>query len=244
VESAETAGDSFPLRRVLAGSGVVTLIGCLLGCPFVNGIHVGQPGWKALGGRTGYAAGAGIAILLAGCLGVTSLATALVPPVALMPLLLVAGILTVSRAFHDSPARYIPAFLLAMIPALAGWAKAQVDNGLGATGTAVDMLGIDKLYGEGVVYPGLQALGDGPTLVGIVLGALAVFVIDRKFMHATTTALVGAVLTFFGMMHAESFFGAIHAEAVGIGRSPQLVIAYLAAAVVLFLATRHAKRAT
>ena len=54
-------------------------------------------------------------------------------------------------------------------------------------------------------------LGGGSILGGIMLGAIAVFIIDREFMKAAAFALAGAVLTFFGFMHGE---------AIGIGQTP------------------------
>src|SRR6185436_10876002 len=51
VESASAAGDSFPTTRVLTADGVVSLIGCLMGNPFINAVYIGHPGWKAMGGR-------------------------------------------------------------------------------------------------------------------------------------------------------------------------------------------------
>ena len=43
VESA-AAGDSFPTTRVLTADGVVSLIGCLMGNPFINAVYIGHPG--------------------------------------------------------------------------------------------------------------------------------------------------------------------------------------------------------
>jgi hypothetical protein len=56
VESAEAAGDPYPTTRVLTADGVVSLIGCLMGNPFINAVYIGHPGWKAMGGRIGYSA--------------------------------------------------------------------------------------------------------------------------------------------------------------------------------------------
>src|SRR6201993_2258418 len=47
VESAEAAGDAYPTTRVLTADGVVSLIGCLMGNPFINAVYIGHPGWKA-----------------------------------------------------------------------------------------------------------------------------------------------------------------------------------------------------
>src|ERR1700719_3403881 len=48
------AGDEYPTTSVLTADGVVSLIGCLMGNPFINAVYIGHPGWKAMGGRIGY----------------------------------------------------------------------------------------------------------------------------------------------------------------------------------------------
>jgi len=40
VESAAAAGDSFPTTRVVTADGVVSMIGCLLGNPFINAVYI------------------------------------------------------------------------------------------------------------------------------------------------------------------------------------------------------------
>src|SRR5215510_14977507 len=42
VESAEAAGDHYPTTRVLTADGVVSLIGCLMGNPFINAVYIGH----------------------------------------------------------------------------------------------------------------------------------------------------------------------------------------------------------
>src|SRR6516225_6270655 len=73
VESASVAGDSFPTTRVLTADGVVSLIGCLMGNPFINAVYIGHPGWKAMGGRIGYSAATGVMVILMSWLGIVSL---------------------------------------------------------------------------------------------------------------------------------------------------------------------------
>ena len=59
VVSASAAGDEYPTTRVLTADGVVSLIGCLMGNPYINAVYIGHPGWKAMGGRIGYSAATG-----------------------------------------------------------------------------------------------------------------------------------------------------------------------------------------
>jgi AGZA family xanthine/uracil permease-like MFS transporter len=231
VESAAAGGDSFPTTQVLSADGVISLIGCLMGNPFINAVYIGHPGWKAMGGRIGYSAGTGILVLVLTSFGVVPLMSALIPVVAILPILLYIGMLIGAQAFQETPHRHAPAVIIAMIPNNAGWGKTQIDNALGAAGTNAAAVGLDKLGQNGVLYHGLAVIGGGATLAGIILGAVTVMLIDRKFDKAAMFAAAGAVLTFFGL---------IHSEAIGIGRTPALAGAYVAVAAILFICGRKA----
>ncbi|MEA2774084.1 MAG: adenine/guanine/hypoxanthine permease, partial [Acetobacteraceae bacterium] len=177
VESAAAAGDSFPTTRVLTADGVISLIGCLLGNPFINAVYIGHPGWKAMGGRIGYSAVTGITVLILTWFGVIALMMAVIPVVAILPILLYIGMLIGSQAFQESPHRHAPAIVLALLPQVAAWGKVQIDNALGAAGTSAAAVGHAKLASVGVLYQGLETLGGGATLAGIILGAITVFII-------------------------------------------------------------------
>ena len=114
--------------------------------------------------------------------------------------------------------------MLALTPHLAAWGKLQIDNALGAAGTSAAAVGIDKLAQVGVLYHGLAIMGGGAILGGLVLGAIAAFVIDGAFRKAAGFALAGAVLTFFGFMHGE---------AIGFGQTPLVALSYLVVAALL-----------
>jgi adenine/guanine/hypoxanthine permease len=218
VESAAVAGDSFPTTRVLTADGVVSLIGCLLGNPFINAVYIGHPGWKAMGGRIGYSAATGVMVLVLSWLGIISVMMAFIPVVAISPILLYIGMLIGAQSFQETPKSHAPAIILALMPNLAAWGKLQIDNALGAAGTTAAAVGFDKLGATGIVYHGLEVLGGGAILGGLILGAVAALVIDRKFAQAAGFALAGAVLTFFGFMHGE---------AIGIAQTPTVAFAYL-----------------
>jgi AGZA family xanthine/uracil permease-like MFS transporter len=225
VESAEAAGDAFPTTRVLTADGVISLIGCLMGNPFINAVYIGHPGWKAMGGRIGYSAATGIMVIVLSWFGVISLLLAIIPVVAIYPILLYIGMLIGAQAFQSTPKAHAPAIVLALTPHLAAWAGVQLDGVLHAAGTDAATLGLDKLANQGVLYAGLKVMGGGSILTGLVLAAIGAFVIDKKFLEASGFAVAGAVLTFFGFMHGE---------AIGIAVTPTVAIAYLIVAVFLF----------
>jgi adenine/guanine/hypoxanthine permease len=229
VESAEAAGDAFPTTRVLTADGVVSLIGCLMGNPFINAVYIGHPGWKAMGGRIGYSAATGIMVIILSWFGIISLLLAIIPVVAIYPILLYIGMLIGAQAFQSTPRAHAPAIVLALTPHLAAWAGVQLDGVLHAVGTDAATLGLGKLANQGVLYAGIKTMGGGSILTGLVLAAIGAFVIDKKFVNASAFALAGAVLTFFGLMHGE---------AVGIAVTPVVAVAYLIVAVFLFSLSR------
>jgi AGZA family xanthine/uracil permease-like MFS transporter len=238
VESASAAGDSFPTTRVLTADGVISLIGCMMGNPFINAVYIGHPGWKAMGGRIGYSAATGIAVILLCWFGTISLMLALIPTVAILPILLYIGMLIGSQAFQETPRRHAPAIILAFTPHLANWGLTIINGALAAAGTIVPALSkeqFDTLVGnmanQGVLYHGLQVLGGGSILGGLILGAIVACMIDRNFLKSAGFALAGSVMTFFGFMHGEH---------IGIGQTPVVAASYLAVSFILLIAAKFA----
>ena len=62
----------YPTTQVLTADGVVSLIGCLMGNPFINAVYIGHPGWKAMGGRIGYSAATGVMVIVLSWFGIIS----------------------------------------------------------------------------------------------------------------------------------------------------------------------------
>jgi AGZA family xanthine/uracil permease-like MFS transporter len=230
VVSASVAGDSFPTTRVLTADGVISLIGCLMGNPYINAVYIGHPGWKAMGGRIGYSAATGIMVIIMAWFGIISLMVAIIPVVAISPILLYIGMLIGSQAFQETPRRHAPAIILALTPHLAAWCKLQIDNALGSAGVTVTPDLIDKMAQTGVIYHGLDVMGGGSILAGLILGAIATFIIDKNFRKGASFAFAGAVLTFFGFMHGT---------AIGIDRTPSVAAAYFAVAIILYACAQY-----
>jgi AGZA family xanthine/uracil permease-like MFS transporter len=243
VESAEAAGDEYPTTRVLTADGVVSLVGCLMGNPFINAVYIGHPGWKAMGGRIGYSAATGIMVVVLSWFGIIAVLLALVPVVAISPILLYIGMLIGAQAFQTTPVKHAPAVVLALTPHLAAWAKLQIDTMLGATLNAAQSVGsmagdkaaavktaaIASLPQQGVIYHGLEVMGGGSILTGLILGAIGVFIIERDFVKAAAFSLAGAVMTYFGFMHGEAV-----GIGGGLGVTPPVAFAYVVVAAILY----------
>lgn len=223
VESAEAAGDSYSTRETMLVAGIGTLIGSLFGSPFPTLVYIGHPGWKSVGARVGYSWASGLAIFVLGIFGLLPILLTVIPLVAILPLLVYIGLLITSQAFTASPARHAPAVALALIPWIANFLQNQLDNALGAAGTSAGEISSEALRGAGVYYEGMVVLGSGPILVGMILAAIAAFIIDKNWRAAIGYSLFGA---------ACSFFGIIHATELGIGVAWGTTIGYLAVALI------------
>jgi AGZA family xanthine/uracil permease-like MFS transporter len=186
-----------------------------------------------MGGRIGYSAATGVMVIVLSWFGVISLMLAVIPVVAISPILLYIGMLIGAQAFQTTPKSHAPAIALALTPHAAAWAKTLMDGALGAAGTNAAAVGYDKMATQGVLYQGLDILGSGSILVGLVLAAIATFVIEREFQKASAFALAGAVLTYFGFMHGPAV-----GIGGGLGVTPAVAFAYAVVAVFLFALSR------
>ena len=145
-----------------------------------------------------------------------------------LPILLYIGMLIGAQAFQESPKAHAPAIILALVPHLAAWALSLINSTLTAAGTSLAEIDAGALAANGIFVHGLETLAGGAILSGLILAAIAIFIIDKNLLKAAGFALAGAVLSFFGFMHAES---------VGLAVAPMPAVAYFV--VSLFLAVMH-----
>ena len=231
VESAAAGGDEFALRPVLLADGTGAIVGALLGSPFPPAVYIGHPGWKAMGGRIGYSLATGVGVGVMCFLGLTALLLSIIPLVAIVPILLFIGMVIGAQAFQACPSRHAPAIVLALIPSIAEWAKTQVNGALSAAKVNVTAIPPDVMSGmaqNGVLYHGMEVTGGGAVLAGLMLAAVAVFVIDRRFNWAAVYAFAATVFSYFGFIHADHLaFNASPSVSLGYGLAT-LMFAYLA----------------
>ena len=201
VESAAAAGDGYNLRHVLLADGTGAIVGSALGSPFPPAVYVGHPGWKAAGGRISYSLATGIVIFALCVFGMFPLLGAILPVPAIVPVLLFIGLIIGSQAFRAVPRAHYAAIVLAVVPNVAAWASGLIDNSLAAAGTNAGKVGLEALGANGVVYEGLLKLGEGAVLAGMLLGAITVFMIDRRWLWAAGYSFLGAVLATVGLIH-------------------------------------------
>jgi adenine/guanine/hypoxanthine permease len=194
-------------------------------------VYIGHPGWKAVGGRIGYSLATGVSVAVVCWLGLAALLLAIIPLVAILPILLYIGLVIGAQAFQASPARHAPAIVLALLPNIANWGQGQVETALATAGTNLTPELQAKLSDSGaIIYHGMVRFGGGATLAGLMLGAIAVFIIERDFRNATIFALAAALLSSVGL---------IHGAAVGFPVNLDIAAGYvLMAAITGYLAVR------
>ena len=234
VESAMAGGDKYDTREAMLAAAGGTAVAALFGSPFPTLIYIGHPGWKSVGSRVGYSWLTGVTMLLLGVFGLLGILSAIIPVVAILPILIYIGLLITSQAFNASPRRHAAAVAIGIVPWIADYIKTQVDNALGAAGTSAAQLGMDKLAGSGVSYAGIAVLGAGSILVGMILAAIAAYVIDRNWKGAIGYSLFGAACAWVGFIHSSQlrFFPEVGPAGFNAAWGP--IIGYLAMAL-LFL---------
>ncbi len=211
VESAQAAGDEYPVRSCQVIDGLGTLMGALFGSSFPTTVYIGHPGYKRMGGRAGYALAVGVVLLLGSVFGLLSVLHGLVPMAAVAPILVFIGLVITAQAFNASPSRHSMAVTLAMLPHLSGllmvkWGalRSSSEMLLGASlpkMTAPAML--SAMLGQGAHVEGHATLAAGAIIVGMAWGAAAAFIIDRSWLKAGAVLMVSSALAFFGIIHSS-----------------------------------------
>lgn len=233
LESAEVAGDKYPTMEAMLNDGITSLIAALFGSPFPTACYIGHAGWKESGARIGYSILNSACVLITTCLGLISVLLNLIPVEAIYPILIFIGITITSQAFQSSDLKYVPAAIISILPHMADWSKNIVDNTLRAVGMSAADVGSGVLTSSGVVYEGMSVMGAGSIIVGMILGSIVVFIIDKKYKHAAITALIAMVLSFVGLIHSGS---------VGINVNMPMTTAYLIVALIFIIYDRKEKK--
>jgi AGZA family xanthine/uracil permease-like MFS transporter len=231
VESAEAAGDVYPVRTCQVADGAGTMIGALFGAPFPTTVYIGHPGYKKLGARSGYALAVGAVFFVGAVFGLVAMLQNMIPVAAVAPILVYIGLVITGQAFTATPPAHAMAVALAMIPHVSSLLVVSWGSLVAALGSTTDRVLpglsdpalVEEMLRQGAHVAGHQALAGGAIVVGLLWGSLAAFAIDGRYGRATAVATAAALLTLVGMIHAPE---------VGLERGP-LLQGYVVVGVVL-----------
>ena len=212
IESADAAGDSYPTRPSLMVNGIGTFAAVSFGSCFPTTIYIGHPGWKMMGARAGYSVLNAIfftVICLSGLL--PTIAWALPVEVG-MAIVIYIGIVIGAQAFQATPREHAPAVIVGILPALAAWGTLLTKTTLKTTGYGTP----DRSFADSEQLTpkfeqfdywihGAYALSEGFIFVCMILSALTVAIIDRRFRVGAVWCFVGAILAASGLMHSYQY---------------------------------------
>ncbi len=210
IESAEAAGDSYPARPCMAVNGLGSIVASCLGSCFPTTIYIGHPGWKALGARSGYSIYNAIFFAVLSMGGLTYFVGSLIPIEAGMAIVLWIGVIITAQSFQATDMRHAPAVAVGLFPAIAAWGLLVLTQTLNAAGVAQNDFGLAARVLDqpaafavaGLRLDGFVAISQGFMLTCMIWSAMSAHLIDREFRRSAVWAGIGAVLSFFGFVHA------------------------------------------
>lgn len=214
VEAAHAAGDHYSIREAQFVDGVCTMISALFGGVVPNTVWLGHAGLKKAGARIGFSWLGGVLLGLAGILGLFTFFSGLVPPAICAITYLWCSVIMVSQAFKACDAKHYAGIAVAMVPPVADYLYTQITGAVGLSDIWTEVLpsGLtgyspevtQYLIDNGVMWNGVPAVKAGAIIIGIILGTMTVFIIDRRLDKAGITALAGAGLALFGFVHSAA----------------------------------------
>lgn len=236
VEGANAAGDEYSVRQAQFADGVFTMISACFGGVVPNTVWLGHVSLKRTGAGVGYSVIAGVILLLAGVLGLFTVLSDIIPKAVVAITFLWCAVDMLSQAFRVVDKKYYAAIGVAMVPSVADFLYTQVTGAAGLADLWTEKVasGINDFAPEvcqaltdaGCMWNGVAAVKAGAIVIGILLGTMVAFIIDRRLDKVAIVAFIGAVL---------SFIGIIHSAAITINFTNQWGIGYLITGVVCLI---------
>jgi adenine/guanine/hypoxanthine permease len=207
---------------------------------FPTTIYIGHPGWKRLGARAGYSTLNGVFIAFLCLTGTIQAVLSFIPLEAGIGILLYIGIVIVAQAFQETPKEHAPAVALGLIPALAAWGLMMVESGLRAAGQSLYSVGL-AAFGQSPAMHGMISLQQGFIFTSMILSAIGVALVERRFHIAAIWSVVAALFSAVGLIHAYELTAGGIITRFGLLPSPEFTIAYASIAM-LFVVVAAATR--
>ena len=214
VEAANAAGDNYSIREAQFADGICTMISALFGGVVPNTVWLGHAGLKKSGAGYGYSLIGGALLGLAGMFGLFTFFSKLVPPAIAAITYLWCSVIMVSQAFKDCKVKHYAAIAISMIPPVADYLYTQITGSVGLADIwteelASGVMGYQQdvsqyLIDHGVMWRGVAEVKSGAIIIGIVLGTITVFIIDRRLDKVAITTLSAGVLALLGFIHSAS----------------------------------------
>jgi len=240
LESAQAAGDAYDTKTSLLANGVCGLIAAAFGSPFPTTIYIGHPAWKAMGARSAYSILNGIVIAALCLMGGITLILQWIPLEATLGILVWIGIVITSQAFEEIPKSHALAVALGLLPSLAAWALLLIETALRKAGTS--LFEMAPQFGNEIYIYGIISLSQGFLLSSMILAAMMVYFIEKDFFKAGCWAIVAALFSLLGLIHAYTLTENGIQNKFGWAAAPAFGLIYALIAFILFIFDLKAKK--
>lgn len=224
---AHNVGDEYSVRWSMVGDGVATMIAACCGSIFGMTVFIGHPAFKKIGAKIGYCWMSACCMVVLCCTGLGGFLLTIFPIQSLNPIIMFVGIVVCCDTLEVCPRRHYAAFIIGLGPCLCSWAQGNAVNlaqsavsvAVGATIASLNttMNGsipanysfsfsindLNPSSSEATGLDGMWYLGSNYLLTSVVLTSISIYCIDRRFLNAVLWSSVGALFSFFGLMHSD-----------------------------------------
>ncbi len=192
-ESAAAAGDEYDTRSILLTEGLASMVAGLFGGVIQNTPYIGQPAYKAMGGRAAYTLATALFVGAAGYFGWFTRLFEWLPQVAMYPILIFVGLEIMAQSFQATPAKHYPALALATLPGLAALGGILIDQVLGDRPAAPGGVEIAQT---------VQCLSHGFIVTSLIWGTALAAMIDGQLKRSAYFLLLAAGCSLVGIIHS------------------------------------------
>jgi AGZA family xanthine/uracil permease-like MFS transporter len=192
-ESAAAAGDEYDTRTILLTEGLASLAAGIFGGVIQNTPYIGQPAYKAMGGRASYTLATALFVGAAGCFGWFTHVFDWFPQVVMYPILVYVGLEIMAQSFRATPVQHYPALALAMLPALAALAIILIDQVLGSSAPSA---------GGAILAQTLRCSSNGFIVTSLLWAAALAALLDGRLKRSAVYLVIAGICALFGVIHS------------------------------------------
>lgn len=192
-ESASAVGDTYNTNTILLTESFASVIAGLFGGVIQSTPYIGQPAYKAMGGRAAYTLATAFFIGLAGILGWFTNLFEWLPEAAVFPILVFVGLEIAAQSFKATPTQHFPAVALAILPALAYLILIPLDQLPVSVSTSSNVA---------VTIQSLRCLSNGFIVTSLLWASALAAMIDGKLLRSAGYFGICAMCSLFGIIHS------------------------------------------
>jgi len=227
VEGASSAGDNYDARLIVACDGLGTFLCGAAGSTITPVIAALHPPYKIMGARIGFSFWTAVIFLAAFMSGLFLFVTQLFPWAILSAMIAYVSIGVGRTAILRVDQKHVNAVLLGLVLPAGAVVASAVGSALPALRLSISNPQVQDELNRSIYWSSIQGLGNGFLFLVLVVSALITEMTDRHFSRAAIWCLIGAALSWFGLMHSPT---------LQWGAQPMYAAGWLTAALIVYSA--------